>query len=91
MSKKRDKLQVIHDILKVISAKDGNIKPTHVMYKSNLSHKMMDEYITEMIDKGLIEEHIGKKGKTYSVTNKGYGYMNQYKVIVNFMDSFGLT
>jgi len=45
MNKKRDRLHVIYDILKCINEKDGKIKPTHILYKSNLSHQMMEEYI----------------------------------------------
>jgi predicted transcriptional regulator len=49
MNKKRDRLQVIYDILKVIKEKNGRIKPTHILYKSNLSHQMMDEYLRELL------------------------------------------
>ena len=38
MNKKRDRLQVIFDILKTISEKSGRIKPTHILYKSNMSY-----------------------------------------------------
>jgi predicted transcriptional regulator len=91
MSKKRDKLQVIHDMLKVIGDRNGMIKPTHIMYKSNLSHKMMDEYLKELISNGFVVENDEKKGKTYSLTDKGFDYLNKYKLIVDFMDSFGLA
>jgi len=92
MSKKRDRLEIIHDILKVIQDKNGKIKPTHILYKSNLSHQMMDEYLNELMSKKfIIEEQNKKGGKTYSLTEKGFGYLNKYKMIVNFVDSFGLN
>lgn len=90
MNRKRDRLQIIHDILKVIKEKNGRIKPTHVLYKSNLSHQMMDEYMKELLEKGFIVEENGKEGKTYSVTLKGQQYLNQYRLIINFTSSFGL-
>ena len=90
MTKKRDRLKIIYDIIKVIQRKNGFIKPTHILYKSNLSHQMLDEYLKELISKGFISENSTKSGKTYSVTQKGFDYLNQYKLIVDFIDSFGL-
>ncbi|MFT4343774.1 MAG: winged helix-turn-helix domain-containing protein, partial [Candidatus Woesearchaeota archaeon] len=56
MSKKRNRLEVIYDILVAIRNKNGRIKPTHILYKSNLSHKMMNEYLSDLIEKGFVEE-----------------------------------
>ena len=55
MSKKRDRLQVIYDILKAISLKNGQIKPTHILYKSNLSHQMMEEYLQFIANRRLAQ------------------------------------
>ena len=90
MNKKRDRLQVIHDILEAIKERDGKIKPTHILYKSNLSHQMMEEYLTELIAKELILQNVSKSGKTFSLTQKGYDYLNRYKLITEFIESFGL-
>ena len=91
MSKKRGRLQIIHDILGAIRAKGGTIKPTHLLYKSNLSHQMMSEYVQELTEKDFIIEHLAKNGtKTYSLTKKGYDYLAEYKVITQFVESFGL-
>ena len=88
--KKRSKLQVIHDILKTIQDKDGNIKPTHILYKSNLSHQMMEEYLDELKSKEFIIEKEDGKNKTYSLTEKGHSYIERYKLIQEFTSSFGL-
>ena len=90
MSKKRERLQVIYDILDSIRQKNGKIKPTHILYKSNLSHQMMEEYLNELILKQFIIEHKTKKGKIYSLTQKGFDYINKYKLITEFTESFGL-
>jgi predicted transcriptional regulator len=90
MNKRRDRLQVIHDILRVIKDRDGKIKPTHILYKSNLSHQMMDEYLNELIEKKFVVEEKTHNSKTYSLTQKGQDYLSQYKLIVNFVGSFGL-
>lgn len=91
MNKKRDRLQVIHDILKAIQEKNGKIKPTHILYKSNLSHQMMEEYISELISGGFVLENKTASGKTYQLTEKGFDYLNKYRTITDFLDSFGLA
>ncbi|MFP4118158.1 MAG: winged helix-turn-helix domain-containing protein [Candidatus Woesearchaeota archaeon] len=88
--KKRSKLQVIYDILKAIQQQDGKIKPTHILYKSNLSHQMMDEYLEELISKDFIIRRDKGKSKTYSLTEKGHKYIERYKLIEEFTSSFGL-
>jgi predicted transcriptional regulator len=91
MSKKRDRLQVIYDILEVIRDKGENIKPTHILYKSNLSHQMMQQYLGELITKEFIIEKENDKGKTYSLTEKGFEYLKEYRQITKFVESFGLN
>ncbi len=90
MDKKRSRLQVIRDILEVIKNRNGKIKPTHILYKSNLSHQMMEEYIKELKEKNLIREHRKEKGRTYSITERGFEYLERYRAIEDFADSFGL-
>ena len=90
MGKKRNRLQVIYDILNVIRDKSGRIKPTHILYKSNLSHQMMEDYLDELKIKQFIIEQKTKTGKTYVITDKGLKYLQEYSTINNFMDAFGL-
>lgn len=90
MEKKRNKLEIIRDILRVIKEKNGRIKPTHILYKSNLSHQMMKEYLEELMAKQFIKELELKKGKTYEITSKGMNYLEEYSTIVNFTNAFGL-
>lgn len=90
MAKKRTKLQIIHDILEVIRSKNGRIKPTHILYKSNLSYQMMEENLNELKQKGFIKEHINGKNRTYSITEKGQSYLERYKQIEEFATFFGI-
>lgn len=90
MTRKRNRLEVIRDILNVIREKNGKIKPTHILYKSNLSHQMMDDYMKELMQKGFIIESKGSAGKTYAITPKGITFLDKYRLIAEFTDSFGL-
>lgn len=62
MAKKRERLEVIHDILKVIQNSKNSIKPTRLLYASNLSPQMFKEYVNELLGKGFIEEEKRRKG-----------------------------
>ena len=88
--KKRNKLEIIKDILEVIRNRSGKIKPTHILYKSNLSYVMMEEYMKELMDKEFIQEKKLNKGKTYVITEKGINYLQQYHLISEFTQSFGI-
>lgn len=91
MNRKRERLEIIHDILKALQDKGGKLKPTHILYKSNLSYQMLTEYLTDLIEKRLIiEEEDKKKNKSYSITEKGLNFLSDFKVIRNFMESYGL-
>jgi len=87
--KKRDRLEIINDILELVSARSA--KPTQIMYKANLSHDMLNQYMNELISKQFILEHKDKKGRTYSLTEKGLNFLRDYKMIKGFVDSYGLN
>ena len=89
-AKKRERLQVIHDILRVIRDNRNSVKPTHLLYKSNLSHQMMKDYLDELQGKGFIEEKAEGASKFYALTDKGFRYLDQYTVVTSFLESFGL-
>lgn len=90
MVKKRERLNVIRDILKTIM-ENRQIKPTRLLYASNLSPQMFKDYINELISKGFINLDIDQKEKkTFSLTKKGQEFLQEYKVIENFIENFGL-
>ena len=92
MNHKRERLEIIYDILKALQDKGGKLKPTHILYKSNLSHQMLTEYLTELMEKGFIADEVDrKKNKYYSITLKGLNFLKDFKVIRNFMESYGLS
>ena len=96
MSQRRSRLELIFDILIAIQNRGGKIKPTHLMYKSNLSHKLLNNYLDELVTKGLVtveEETIKKKVaplKTVVITEKGLGFLSEFRRMREFTDAFGL-
>jgi predicted transcriptional regulator len=90
MAKKRERLEVIRDILSSIRDAGKSIKPTRLLYSSNLSPQMFKEYIEELAGKGFIEQTGDEGRKQYTLTKKGYEFLEQYQVILKFIDNFGL-
>jgi len=90
MAKKRERLDVIRDILKVIRD-NRQIKPTRLLYASNLSPQMFKEYVDELLNKEFIKLEEDKKGKRYFLlAKKGNDFLQEYKVIETFIENFGL-
>ena len=87
---RRNKLEIIYDILKAVQDKGGKIKPTHLLYKSNLSHKRMKEYLDSLMEKTLIKENSEKGQKLYQITDEGFKFLQEYEKIREFSDAFGL-
>ncbi len=89
-TKKRERLEVIRDMLNIV--KDNRkIKPTRLLYGSNLSPQMFKEYIDELINKKLVKLEVDEKDKKFfSLAKKGNDFLQEYKLIENFIENFGL-
>ena len=89
-AKKRERLEVIRDILNTIR-ENRQIKPTRLLYASNLSPQMFKEYINELVSKKFIVLNVdGKDKKFFSLTKKGQDFLIEYKSIESFIENFGL-
>ncbi len=51
---KRNKLEIIKDILNIIKENHNSVKITPLIRKSNLSSQRFNKYYFELIEKGLI-------------------------------------
>ena len=89
MAQRRSRIDIINDILEAIQRKGGKIKPTHLMYKANLSHKLMTSYLEELMEKALVEELMEKTNKYLIITDDGYRFIEKFKQMREFQESFG--
>lgn len=87
-------MELVFDILEAIQNRGGQIKPTHLMYKSNLSHKLLTNYLQELTQKEMVEvrEYQQKKtvNKMVHITEKGLGFVEEYRKMREFTSAFGL-
>jgi predicted transcriptional regulator len=70
----RDRLDIIADILNVVSRE---AKKTQIMYQANLSYKVLQRYLTEIVDASLVS--FEDTNQLYLLTGKGHEYLDAYK------------
>ena len=90
MARKRERMEVIFDILHAIQKSNNVLRPTRLLYASNLSPQMFKEYITELQEKGMIVERVHKGQRTYALTEVGFKFIQNYRVFLNFIEEIGL-
>jgi predicted transcriptional regulator len=87
---KRNKLEIIRDILQTIKDSKNKIKITPLIRQSNLSSTRFKEYYSELIKKKFIIVQNDKSSKHITITAKGLEFLEKYKTIIGFIDEFGL-
>jgi len=87
--KKRTKLEVIKNLLEVLK-QNKKVKITHLIYKANLSNNSIKPHIESLLKNQFIlqEENEGKK--MYYITSKGQEFLDEFKKMKIFEDSYGL-
>ena len=91
MVKKRSRIEVIHNILSMVKDNKNSIKSTPLLRYSNLSSQRFSKYLKELLEKDFIKEIPGKYGKRYySLTDKGFRFLEKYESIKNLISDFDL-
>lgn len=69
----RDKFDIIADILQITKK---NPKKTQIMYQANLSYKLLQRYLEEIMASSLINF----ENKYYTLTKKGQNFLEIYSI-----------
>lgn len=70
-------MEVMCDILEVVSS--GMERPTHIIYKANISWRVLNNCLRTLIAKGLVSRANDGKRDVYQLTAKGYSVLHLYK------------
>ena len=90
MPRKRSRLDIITDMLATLQQSGGRIKPTHLMYKSNLSHVQMTSYLEELLQKEFVKKVKKNEYDYVLLTDKGYEFFEKLKQMREFEKTFGI-
>jgi len=81
MSPRRSKLEIMLTVLSAV--RDGEEKPTKIMYASNLSWVPTQRMLSEMVDQGLLirrEYPERKRSRTrYAISEKGLRILRYFE------------
>lgn len=75
MGKYRNRLEIISDMLSVVSENDG-AKKTQIMYQANLSYKLLRRYLREIVDARLVR---ARDNGSYELTWKGEQFLERFR------------
>lgn len=88
LSSRRSKLEILLSVLSAI--RDGEDKPTRIMYAANMSWNPTQEVLAELVKDGLVQtrEESGEKKtkRRYDITEKGLNVVNYFegaKALIN--------
>ena len=72
-------MEILIDILKVVA--EGNEKPTHVMYRANLSWTRLKEQLDFLLRQEMLAEIETESGAIYKLTLKGKETLEYFRKI----------
>jgi predicted transcriptional regulator len=89
---RRSSIEIACDILEVVAAKTS--KPTHIAYRANLSWTLVNKYLGNMVERGLVKKVDTGRRSAYEVTPSGRAVLslfNEVKVGLGIIDRPGET
>jgi len=89
MKKRRSKLRILADILKVVESENG-ARITQILYGANLSYERLTKYLKELKEKGLLVEREENGVTRYYLTQKGMEFLREFRRISRFAEAFGI-
>jgi len=73
MSKYRDRLRIVADILLIVN---DRAKKTRIMYQANLSYRLLCRYLEGVLDAGLVKSD---NDDCFALTAKGREFLDKHE------------
>ncbi|MBI2581121.1 hypothetical protein HYV85_04945 [Candidatus Woesearchaeota archaeon] len=90
MTSKRGKPEIIFDILQAVQEGGGKMKPTRLLYKSNLSHARLKLYLESLVRQQMLAIEGGEGRNLIALTQKGYSFVAEFRKMKALIESFGI-
>lgn len=84
----RSRTRIVLDVLRAVRD-EGEQGVTRVVYRANLSHERLGDYLTEVKDKGWVEEREEDR-RVLVLTDEGHKVVGELARVVRFLEDFGL-
>jgi predicted transcriptional regulator len=81
-SKRRDKLIIMSEIIDI--TKKGTSK-TQIMFRANLSFSQLNQYISLLVDTGLIEKNVDDGRAVFQATAKGLEFLQRQQSAIDLL------
>jgi len=76
---RRSQMEILIDILKAVA--DGKQKPTHIMYRANMSWMRLKAQLDFLTKQEMLVSMGADEGTTYKLTQKGKEVLEYFKKI----------
>jgi len=76
---RRSQMEILIDILRAVA--DGNHKPTHIMYRANLSWLRLKKQLSFLMKQEMLVSEEVDDGTVYNITRKGKDVLEYFKRI----------
>lgn len=90
MNTRRTKMQIYIEILRNLQKSGGSMRKTHIVYKANLTHMRLKEYLDFLISKEFIEEEVRGRETMFTITQKGVKFLTDINKLRKLSDAFGI-
>ena len=84
INNRRDELEILADILRLTK---GGAKKTQILYRVNLSYSQLENYLSFLKEKNLLEEVETEetRGKIYKINDKGLKLLESIENVFSYL------
>jgi len=82
-TERRSRMDIICTILKAIGDSDRGARKTYILYRSNLSHPMLNRYLDFILECGLVKA----EKSVYYIGEKGLEFIRAYERMRGILES----
>ncbi len=75
MNQNRERLEIAYEILALLRNTPKGAKPTHILFKANLSPVLLKKYLYQLVADGLIRKEALNGRNVYTITENGVRLM----------------